>query len=109
MRDTKSQGWDKHVITKVIRARSIKCESKAIKETGGVASLQSSQPTEWVTKVLVQIRIATETLDTIEETIQTITMVCCWVEVSVLITIVEGGPACARQSFRNSTSHERSS
>lgn len=59
-------------------------------------SLQSSKPTEWVTKVLVQRRIATKKLETAGETMQTTTMACCWVEASVLMVIMEDRTACER-------------
>lgn len=87
----KRKGWREQVITKVIKATSVMCESTVIRSRG---SLQSSQLTEWVAKVLVQIRIATKRLETIGETMQTTTMVCCWVEGSVLMTIVKGEIIC---------------
>ena len=42
---------------------------------------------EWRIKILVQTRIAANRLEKIGATIQTITMVCCWVEGLALITM----------------------
>lgn len=47
-------------------------------------------------KVLVQTRIATKRLETMGETMQTTTMAYCWLEGSVLMTIVDSGENCGR-------------
>lgn len=65
-------------------------------ETRYVTSLQSSQPTEWIMKARVHIRIATKILETIEEAMHTTVMVCCCVEASLWMTIVKAGTACAK-------------
>lgn len=70
------------------------CESEVRRQRR--LSLQSSKPTEWVTKVLVQRRIATNKLETAGETMQTTTMACCWVEASVLMVIMEDRKDCER-------------
>ena len=70
-------------------------------------SLQSSQPTEWVTKVLVHRRIATNRVVTIGATIETITMACCWVEGSVSMAILDGRNVREKLSQKAKGKHKR--
>lgn len=81
------------MVTKVPEAASTARVSEASRKQRR-DSLQSSQPSERVMKHLVQRRIATNILEKIGDTMQTTTMVCCWVEGSVLMTILQDKVSC---------------
>ena len=73
----------------------MRCQSETMKRRRQ-DSLQSSQPVEWLTKALVQTRMATNRLARIGATMQTMTMACCWVEESGSIIIVRIEGICRR-------------